>query len=179
MGNKILKIDTDGNKGVLPKAEFGYDDHTAGGDAGRVYIGDGTNNIPLSKKAEVDSVVDGTTDVAYDNTVSSLTATNIKGALDEVASDISNINGDINSITDNVNDIINDVPFTEVFTASGGETVITIPNSRTYTVGKDELVVAIEGNVQYLGTDYTETDATTITLTTAMTEDEKILIQKV
>lgn len=66
--------------------------------------------------------------------------------------------------------------FTELQTAVGGETVITVP---TYTVGANQLVVAIEGNVQYLGTDYTETNSTTITLTTALTADEKILIQKV
>ena len=78
--------------------------------------------------------------------------------------------------TDATWDVLDITTFTELQTAVGGETVITVP---TYTVGAEQLIVAIEGNVQYLGTDYTETDATTITLTTALTEDEKILIQKV
>lgn len=57
----ITKRDTDGVRGLLPKAEFGYDDYPAGGDAGRVYIGTGTEDIPLAKKAEVDAIVnDGT-----------------------------------------------------------------------------------------------------------------------
>ncbi len=53
---RINKHDTNGTKGVLQKGEFGYDDYNAGGDAGRVYVGDGSNNIPLAKKNEVDQV---------------------------------------------------------------------------------------------------------------------------
>lgn len=52
---QILKVDTDGNKGLLAKGEFGYDDYTDGGDAGRVHIGTGDQNIPLATKAEVDA----------------------------------------------------------------------------------------------------------------------------
>jgi len=51
----INKQDTDGTKSILGVGEFGYDNNPAGGDAGRVYVGDGTNNIPLSKKIEVDT----------------------------------------------------------------------------------------------------------------------------
>lgn len=50
----INKQDTNGSKSILGKGEFGYDDYAAGGDAGRVYIGDGTENIALAKKSEVD-----------------------------------------------------------------------------------------------------------------------------
>lgn len=49
----INKHDTDGTKGVLAKGEFGFDDHVAGGDSGRVYIGTGTENIPLARLDEV------------------------------------------------------------------------------------------------------------------------------
>ena len=55
MGFEILKRDTNGIKGLLNKAEFGYDDYPAGGDEGRVYIGTGTENIPLATKGEVDT----------------------------------------------------------------------------------------------------------------------------
>ena len=51
----IIKQDTDGTKGTLAKGELGYDDYTDGGDIGRVYVGDGADNIPLSKKSELDT----------------------------------------------------------------------------------------------------------------------------
>lgn len=45
----INKQDTDGTKATLLKGELGYDDYTAGGDAGRVYVGNGSSNIALAK----------------------------------------------------------------------------------------------------------------------------------
>lgn len=56
--NSLARIykDTDGNKGLLAEATFGLDAYTAGGDAGRVYIGTGTENIALAKKSELDAV---------------------------------------------------------------------------------------------------------------------------
>ena len=48
----ITKVDTNGNKGLLAQAEFGYDAHTAGGDEGRVYVGTGTANVALATKEE-------------------------------------------------------------------------------------------------------------------------------
>lgn len=48
--SKILKHDTDGTKPLLQKGEFGYDDYSAGGDEGRVWIGTGVKNIPLADK---------------------------------------------------------------------------------------------------------------------------------
>lgn len=53
--------DTDGTKGTLLKGQLGYDDYTAGGDTGRVYVGDGSTNIPLAKKSEVDTLDTNTT----------------------------------------------------------------------------------------------------------------------
>jgi len=52
---QINKIDTDGNKGLLAKAEFGYDAHTAGGDEGRVYVGTGSTNVALATKEEAEA----------------------------------------------------------------------------------------------------------------------------
>ena len=52
---RINRHDTNGNKPLLSKGELGYDDYTAGGDTGRVYVGTGTENIPVAKKAEVDA----------------------------------------------------------------------------------------------------------------------------
>ena len=57
----IQKQDSDGTKATLLKGELGYDDYTAGGDTGRVYVGNGTTNEALSKKAETDTL---TTNVA-------------------------------------------------------------------------------------------------------------------
>lgn len=58
---RINRHDTNGNKPLLGKGELGYDDYTAGGDTGRVYVGTGTENIPVAKKIEVDAV-DGKAD---------------------------------------------------------------------------------------------------------------------
>lgn len=58
---RINKQDTNGTKPLLGKGELGYDDYTAGGDAGRVYVGNGAENIPQAKKAEV-VAVDGKVD---------------------------------------------------------------------------------------------------------------------
>jgi len=49
---RINKHDTNGVKPLLGKGELGYDDYTAGGDAGRVYVGTGTENIALAEKLE-------------------------------------------------------------------------------------------------------------------------------
>jgi hypothetical protein len=69
MSGKILRVDSDGVKPLLNVGEFGYDNYPAGGDAGRVYVGEGSENIALAKKSEVDTVkaVTGTTaDARYD-----------------------------------------------------------------------------------------------------------------
>lgn len=52
----ITKQDTNGVKGLLAKGELGLDD--TGLDAGRVYVGDGTNNVPMAKKSETDTKAD-------------------------------------------------------------------------------------------------------------------------
>ena len=65
----IKKRDTDGIKPLLLEGEFGFDAYHAGGDAGRVYIGTGTENIALARKDEVgNGAVGGGTDrVFYEN----------------------------------------------------------------------------------------------------------------
>ena len=49
---RINKHDTQGTKPLLGKGELGYDDYTAGGDTGRVYVGTGTENIALAERLE-------------------------------------------------------------------------------------------------------------------------------
>ena len=61
---EIKYIDTDGTKGILPKATLGYDDYTVGGDSGRIAVGTGTENIYIAKKEEVDQVADDALAVA-------------------------------------------------------------------------------------------------------------------
>ena len=58
---RINRHDTNGTKPLLGKGELGYDDYTAGGDTGRVYVGNGSENIPQAKKSEV-VTVDGKID---------------------------------------------------------------------------------------------------------------------
>lgn len=67
--------------------------------------------------------------------------------------------------------------FNEVFTASGGETTITIPNSKTYIVGSHELLVCVEGIVQLLTDEYTEDSSSSITLATALNAGEKVIFR--
>lgn len=59
--SKIVKQDTNGVKALLDTGELGYDNYPTGGDAGRVYVGTGSTNIPQAKKAEV-VAVDGKVD---------------------------------------------------------------------------------------------------------------------
>ena len=49
---RINKHDTQGTKPLLGKGELGYDDYTAGGDTGRVYVGTSTENIAMAKRLE-------------------------------------------------------------------------------------------------------------------------------
>ena len=79
MAFRILKKDTDGNKGLLDKAEFGFDDYTAGGDVGRVYIGTGSSNIALATKEEVDSKLPATVTTDLTLNANTLTYTNTQG----------------------------------------------------------------------------------------------------
>ena len=58
----ITRQDKNGVKPLLQTGEFGYDNYPAGGDSGRVYVGTGSENIPLAKKAEM-LAVEGKADV--------------------------------------------------------------------------------------------------------------------
>ena len=88
--SKILYIDTDGTKVSLPEGHLGYDKATA--DRGRVAVGTNTGDVPLAKKSEVDSVVEGTTNIVYDNSTSGITATTVKAAIDEVNTKVDALN---------------------------------------------------------------------------------------
>ena len=53
---KINKQDTNGVKPLLQVGELGYDNYPGGGDAGRVFVGTGSENIALGKKTEIIAV---------------------------------------------------------------------------------------------------------------------------
>lgn len=53
---RITKQDTNGVKPLLEVGEFGYDDYPAGGDAGRVWVGTGSENLAVAKKVEIEVV---------------------------------------------------------------------------------------------------------------------------
>ena len=61
----ITRQDKNGVKPLLETGELGYDNYPAGGDVGRVYIGTGTENIPLAKKSEVDALDNSDAAIAY------------------------------------------------------------------------------------------------------------------
>lgn len=52
----ITKQDTNGVKTLLQVGELGYDNYPAGGDAGRVWVGTGSENLAIAKKVEVEVV---------------------------------------------------------------------------------------------------------------------------
>ena len=60
----INRQDLDGVKPLLQTGEFGYDNYPAGGDVGRVYVGTGSENIPLAKKSEVDALDNNNSEAA-------------------------------------------------------------------------------------------------------------------
>ena len=61
----ITRQDKNGVKPLLQTGELGYDNFPAGGDEGRVYVGTGTENIPLAKKSEVDALDNSEAAIAY------------------------------------------------------------------------------------------------------------------
>ena len=61
----INRQDSNGVKPLLQAGEFGYDNYPAGGDSGRVYVGTGSENIPLAKKSEVDALENSEAAIAY------------------------------------------------------------------------------------------------------------------
>ena len=61
----ITRQDQNGVKPLLQTGEFGYDNYPAGGDSGRVYVGTGSENIPLAKKSEVDALDNSEAAIAY------------------------------------------------------------------------------------------------------------------
>lgn len=61
----ITRQDKNGVKPLLQTGELGYDNYPAGGDEGRVYVGTGTENIPLAKKSEVDALDNSEAAIAY------------------------------------------------------------------------------------------------------------------
>ena len=109
--SKITKQDTNGVKPLLGIGELGYDNYPAGGDAGRVWVGTGTENIALAKKTEV---------LAVESKVAKVTSTDnaivrFNGTAGEVQDSgvIINDSGNvmIGTTTDNVGLLIFFLPF--------------------------------------------------------------------
>lgn len=50
---KINRQDTNGVKPLLGVGELGYDNYPTGGDAGRVYVGTGAENVKLARVDEI------------------------------------------------------------------------------------------------------------------------------
>lgn len=115
---KILKHDTDGTKPLLTKGEFGYDDYTAGGDAGRVYVGTGTSNKALATLEEIGKANDNVNQVAHGFSV--LDAVTINGSGDYVAAQADDYNTLAVAIVTEVTDVDNFlVSFNGIITATG------------------------------------------------------------
>lgn len=134
--NKIKYHDTNGDKSaLLPKAEFGYDDYQAGGDAGRVYVGTGTENIPLAKVddlGDLNSAVGITENIRrYDKILGSLdiidmvyTGDNLTTARYEGDDDSTIYYRDVMSYTDgNLTDVKHFYGTTNLITASASTTL--------------------------------------------------------
>jgi phage tail tube protein FII len=94
----IKYVDTDGAKGaLLPKATFGYDDYDAGGDAGRVWIGTGVENLALARKDEVDTVT------ADSDNLKEITGTTVDTRYDKLLAvrdviDMEYVGGDLSTV---------------------------------------------------------------------------------
>jgi hypothetical protein len=54
---RILYVDSDGVKSVLPTGVFGYDGYVAGGDEGRVYVGTASGNVQLARVDETNTAL--------------------------------------------------------------------------------------------------------------------------
>jgi len=65
----------------------------------------------------------------------------------------------------------------ERYTTIGEETIITIPNSKTYNVGSNSLLVIVDGTIQDLDNDYTETGAGEVTFSPALASGQKVIFR--
>lgn len=64
----------------------------------------------------------------------------------------------------------------KLFTATGGETLVTIPDSVTYVLGNGSLTVSINGLEQYLADNaYVESTTTQVTFSSALVAGDKVL----
>ena len=105
----IVKQDLNGVKPLLQTGELGYDNYPAGGDDGRVYVGTGSENIPLAKKAEMLAVEGVIADTNLTRADKYLASQNI--------ANMSYTNGDLTKIQyKNATDVDY-----EVFSYSGGD----------------------------------------------------------
>ena len=127
----ITRQDKNGVKPLLQTGEFGYDNYPAGGDSGRVYVGTGSENIPLAKKAEM-LAVDGKADVHIARVDNPHEVTKVQVGLGN-ANDTSDADKPISIATQDALDL----------KANADNAVLTgIPTAPTATVGTDTTQLA-------------------------------------
>lgn len=133
--SKIIKQDSNGVKPLLAVGEFGYDNYPEGGDIGRVYVGNGSENIPQAKKAEV-VAVDGkvNTHVARNDNPHSVTKTQV--GLDNV-----------DNTADSAKSVLSATKLTTARTING----VAFDGSANITVS-DSTAVKLTGNQTIAGT---------------------------
>lgn len=65
----------------------------------------------------------------------------------------------------------------QTFTATAGQTVFTLTGGYDFTPGGDDLEVSVNGAVQIAGTDYVETNSTTITFTSGLNAGDVVVMR--
>lgn len=185
---RINKHDTNGTKPLLGKGELGYDDYTAGGDTGRVFVGTGTENIAQAKKAEV-VAVDGkvNTHIARSDNPHSVTKAQV--GLDSVdnTSDVTkNVLSATKWTTPRTITLSGDVTGSVSIDGSANATITTTVAANSIALGTDTTGNYVAGNTAGTGITVTGTagegwsptisiDSTVATLTGAQTLTNKTL----
>jgi hypothetical protein len=91
----IRKQDTNGTKSLLETGELGFDNQ--GSDQGRVYVGNGSINVPLAKKSEIDNLtksdiglsnVDNTSDANKPVSTAQQDALDLKVAIADIVNNL-------------------------------------------------------------------------------------------
>ena len=185
---RINKQDTQGTKPLLGKGELGYDDYTAGGDTGRVYVGNGSENIPQAKKSEV-VTVDGKIDTHIGRVDNPHTVTKAQvglGNVDNTADSAKNVLSATKWTTPRNIALTGDVTGNINIDGSANVSIATTIAANSVALGTDTTGNYVAGNTAGTGITVTGTagegwsptisiDSTVATLTGAQTLTNKTL----
>lgn len=185
---RINKHDTNGTKPLLGKGELGYDDYTAGGDTGRVFVGTGAENIAQAKKAEV-VAVDGKVDthIARSDNPHSVTKAQVGlGSVDNTSDATKNVLSAAKWTTPRTITLSGDVTGSVSIDGSANATITTTVAANSIALGTDTTGNYVAGNTAGTGITVTGTagegwsptisiDNTVATLTGAQTLTNKTL----